>query len=287
MTLFLRALVGTVVVFLLNKTTAFNNAGSFSDNLAFFCRAIGFRYTIITGDIDGSSSLALSKAFSDRQLSYSMLNFNAAICKVDMNQDSVVILVSKGSIDKVDDFLKIIPHARIGRTVIGFTDKLSLAEEQTVFQTLHNFSTNGLFYLMYFSANNARLKVKEVITLNNLKKAVINDVQLSTAGKIRSPFNLQGAQLAAIVLPWAPYISMDNCFPDTSPGECQRHGLLVDMMDQMCQILNCTWTVVAPRDGNWGVRPDSGPFNRSGEWSGVLGGVVNGSYMFSLSQWVR
>lgn len=51
-------------------------------------------------------------------------------------------------------------------------------------------------------------------------------------------------------------------------------------------LLNFTWTSHAPPDGSWGVRPISGPFNRSGVWGGAMGSVVNGEYHVSLSQWV-
>ena len=36
----------------------------------------------------------------------------------------------------------------------------------------------------------------------------------------------------------------------------------------------------------WGVKPISGPYNKSGSWGGALGGIINNEYMFSLSAWV-
>ena len=52
-------------------------------------------------------------------------------------------------------------------------------------------------------------------------------------------------------------------------------------------IVNFTWVSHIPVDGHgWGVRPISGPFNESGIWGGSMGGVINGEYHMSLSQWI-
>ena len=64
-------------------------------------------------------------------------------------------------------------------------------------------------------------------------------------------------------------------------------GLLSELQDVVCSILNCTWDVTEPYDGyGWGVKPISGPYNKSGVWGGALGGVINGEFMFSLSTWI-
>ena len=39
-----------------------------------------------------------------------------------------------------------------------------------------------------------------------------------------------------------------------------------------------------PND-DWGLTPREGPFNRSGNWSGVMGNVIEGGYDLSLSSW--
>ena len=36
---------------------------------------------------------------------------------------------------------------------------------------------------------------------------------------------------------------------------------------------------------DWGLFPKSGPNNLSGEWNGVMGGVVNKEYDLSISAW--
>ena len=62
-------------------------------------------------------------------------------------------------------------------------------------------------------------------------------------------------------------------------------GVLPDLMNSIAPIMNFTWETLQPPDGNWGVFPKFGPFNLSGIWHGVMGGVVNGDFHVSLSQW--
>ena len=87
----------------------------------------------------------------------------------------------------------------------------------------------------------------------------------------------------ATALSWEPFISIYDC---NSFGEnCNYHGLLVDLMDFWSKSLNFTWDIYKDTDGDWGSYPKSGPFNLSGEWSGVMGDVVTGKYPFSLVTW--
>ena len=40
-------------------------------------------------------------------------------------------------------------------------------------------------------------------------------------------------------------------------------------------------------DGDWGLKPKSGPYNSTeSEWTGVMGSVVNGNYHISMTQWI-
>ena len=50
--------------------------------------------------------------------------------------------------------------------------------------------------------------------------------------------------------------------------------------------MNCTLKHYYQKDEFWGVAPLSGPYNKSGVWGGVMGNIVNGKYMMSLSAWV-
>ena len=51
--------------------------------------------------------------------------------------------------------------------------------------------------------------------------------------------------------------------------------------DITCLVLNCTVKHFTLQNQDWGVAPKS-----DGTWGGLMGGVVNGDYMISLSTWV-
>ena len=97
-------------------------------------------------------------------------------------------------------------------------------------------------------------------------------------------YNLEGIMIYSNTLSWMPYFNIKNC--DDFGQNCEIEGFLSDYMDAICSLLNCSWTSHAPPDGDWGVRPKSGPFNKSGEWGGAMGSIINGEYHLSLSQWV-
>jgi hypothetical protein len=126
--------------------------------------------------------------------------------------------------------------------------------------------------------------LKSIVMLNNVTRAVINPVTFNQFGQIKEEYNLQGIEMISMTLSWAPYFIIENC--DEFGKKCDTSGFLADFMDGLGQILNFTWDSHAPPDGSWGVRPISGPFNKSGIWGGAMGGVVNGDYALSLSQWV-
>ena len=57
------------------------------------------------------------------------------------------------------------------------------------------------------------------------------------------------------------------------------------MINAIAPKFNFTWETLHEPDNNWGVFPKSGSYNLSGTWHGVMGGVVNGDFHMSLSQW--
>jgi hypothetical protein len=126
--------------------------------------------------------------------------------------------------------------------------------------------------------------LKSIVMLNNVTQAVINPVTFNQFGQIKEEYNLQGIEMISITLSWAPYFIIENC--DEFGKNCDQKGFLSDYMNGLGRILNFTWDSHAPPNGSWGVRPISGPFNKSGIWGGAMGGVINGDYALSLSQWV-
>ena len=62
-------------------------------------------------------------------------------------------------------------------------------------------------------------------------------------------------------------------------------GVGPDFLNAQALKFNYTWKTTKPPDNNWGVFPKSGPFNLSGTWHGVMGGVVNGDFHVSFAAW--
>ena len=67
---------------------------------------------------------------------------------------------------------------------------------------------------------------------------------------------------------------------------CENEGYLIDLSKMAENLFNFTLVSLRDPDNDWGVTPKSGPYNRSGTWGGVMGGVINGEFDMSLSAWV-
>ncbi len=140
------------------------------------------------------------------------------------------------------------------------------------------------FYLLYTKDPQMTTSFNQVLSLRNSTRTLLQEVQFDKLGLVIDHIDMEGVTLISNTLSWAPYFIIENC--DELGQNCDLSGFLADYMDALCRILNCTWTSHAPPDGSWGVRPISGPFNKSGVWGGAMGGVVNGDFHISLSQWV-
>ena len=49
-------------------------------------------------------------------------------------------------------------------------------------------------------------------------------------------------------------------------------------MNSWAMDFNFTWDFYRDVNDDWGLAPKSGPYNKSGDWHGVLGDVVEGRY---------
>ena len=54
---------------------------------------------------------------------------------------------------------------------------------------------------------------------------------------------------------------------------CENEGYLIDLSKMAENLFNFTLVSLRDPDNDWGVTPKSGPYNRSGTWGGVMGGV--------------
>ena len=69
-------------------------------------------------------------------------------------------------------------------------------------------------------------------------------------------YDLQGAEIMATSLTWAPFNSHENCNSDGKA--CNNFGLLVDVMSLWAKECNFTFDIYNDLDGNWGLKPVSG-----------------------------
>ena len=96
-------------------------------------------------------------------------------------------------------------------------------------------------------------------------------------------YDLGGIQVQSMSLPWSPYLIQGNCKGDGMT--CHNEGYLIDIVEMASMLFNFTYVSLRDPDNDWGVTQKSGPYNRSGVWGGVMGGVINGKFDMSLSAW--
>ena len=104
---------------------------------------------------------------------------------------------------------------------------------------------------------------------------------------MQESYELNGLQIRSISLPWAPYLIQTECADTDEFGSqnCKNEGYLIDFMESARKRFNFTYISLRYASNDWGTKPKSGPFNMSGTWGGVMGGVINGEYDTSLSAW--
>ena len=106
---------------------------------------------------------------------------------------------------------------------------------------------------------------------------------MNNFGQIIEYYDLHGLRISGNTLTWPPFFTFKDC--NFEGRNCHHFGLFHDFMDAAGKIMNFTWQSYKDPSGSWGIAPISGPFNKSGVWGGVMGSIVNGDYMVSLSAW--
>jgi hypothetical protein len=80
-------------------------------------------------------------------------------------------------------------------------------------------------------------------------------------------------------LPWPPFLMMKNCMNDS----CDDSGYFKDYIDIVSKQRNFTFVSHKDVHNDWCVIAKSGPFNMSGNWGGVMGGVIKKTHDMSLN----
>ena len=174
---------------------------------------------------------------------------------------------------------------KVKRGVMVFTTPFTDQHEILLDKMVDLITENALFYVIYQDSDTFQTKYKQAITIRTADFGVTNPIKLNNfTGSIIENYDLKGLKIWSNTLPWAPFFTIENC--NSEGKNCDHYGFYHDFMEGMGKLSNFTFESHADPDGNWGVRPSSGPFNKSGIWGGSMGSVVNGDYMISLSQWV-
>jgi hypothetical protein len=182
--------------------------------------------------------------------------------------------------DKVQTLLNAVSHRPV-RLSIVVLKTLWMDSEMTIFKNnLYRFKLDSQFYLVVPSENGVTWF--QVITLKSGYSMTELRFSRNTL-QIIEDYDLNGLTITSISLSLAPYLTLENC--DQSGKNCTVYGYLKDYADVLAKQFNFTYESHKDVNGDWGVLPKSGPFNRSGEWSGVMGNVINSKYDLCLSSW--
>ena len=267
-------------------------SGNIYFDVANFCNKNGLVYPSLTTTENNPTLENAAKdafrAFESQGLrSRRLLENNDAENALDFNLDVYVVITETSILSRDTSFqmyLEKMSLFKIKRSLLVFSDLMDAEDEENLMEKMQNLlAQNAFFYMMYQKEENVTT-YKQIISLTNHTVTLVQDIEFNALGQASENYNLEGTQIISYTLSWAPYFSINNC--DDNGQNCELEGFLSDFMDAVCQIVNCTWTSYAPVSGSWGVRPISGPYNKSGVWGGAMGRVLNGEYHISLSQWV-
>ena len=169
-------------------------------------------------------------------------------------------------------------------------------------------SHNSLFYLLTFEFPST-FTWYTVMTFQDSSQMNMNKILFDENGLAIEDYNMHGYEIVTASMDWMPFNAHKNCNP--KGRKCQHSGLLVDQMNIWGKRYNFTWDVMTAYGNDWGLYPKSGillvhllnhknvqicenwnqlyslgPFNMSGNWTGVMGDVITGKYPMSVSSWL-
>ncbi len=197
-------------------------------------------------------------------------------------QDFAIVVLEDPGSDAFHESLRLVVDSKRQTSLIYFTRSLSTADWSSLEESFSTLQRDSHFYLA--SGGKFPLDFFLLITLNHQSDVAINQLEFIEGTRlIKESYDLYGMPVTSISLTWAPHIVFDDC--NELMRECKTsYGSLRDQIRLFEASFNFT-LVSVQGDGDWGVAPIEGPFNLSGTWGGVMGGVINGDYHFSLCLW--
>jgi hypothetical protein len=184
--------------------------------------------------------------------------------------------------DNIHTLLQVITQAPVQSSVIYIKSLLGDSYIAELKKALDEFQLDSLFYLAVSSEY--AVKWYQVITLKS-GYAITKQIFFPSSFQTIEDYDLNGLTIYSISLSWSPFLILEDC--DEVGKNCTNYGYLKDYTDMIAKKLNFTYESQREVDGDWGTLPKSGPYNRSGKWGGVMGGIINGKYDMSLCSWFR
>lgn len=219
--------------------------------LLLFCHQNGWKYLTLHQEKPWKNGIIYFKEANKFQL-----RFNIAQNQTMIENDLKGTLISFHA-ENIEDFL-----SRNVILALNDSDFNDLSEK------LNDFNEN----LHFFVLNVQTMKWKQILRIKNNKQIIIDDFKPQEQ-KVGASIDLQGLELDATAMSWAPYITV----------ETESFGFLVDLMQIWSQELNFTWKTIENPNQDWGLQPKNGSYDLSGDWSGAFGDVVSGKFPMSLS----
>ena len=160
-------------------------------------------------------------------------------------------------------------------------------EKLTIFGPIQRIQLNTSFYI--FTPNDEQKKIQAFFAINTGKfsKPIIQELEFTPNNyKLQTEDfpDFQGQRLKGITNEFPPYI-INPCSKlktvECSSNEKPLKGLYIDYITMLADLLNFTFSIDTNPD--WGIVSTQ---VETHQYQGVLGGIINNEYDFSISNWL-
>jgi hypothetical protein len=250
----------------------------------------GFKYIYLVENSTSLSTLLSSSSVTKVNMAWTILRGGTSYMQaLTMDEyiktyifkfQDVVVFIMDINKDNITTFLHAITQAPMRSSILCIKSIWTDSQESYFKRTLNKLKLDSLFYLAV--SRKHKVKWYQVITLKSGYAMTELKFSLDTF-QIIEDYDLNGLTIYSISYSSTPYIALQDC--DQDGKQCKSSGYLKDYTDVIAQQLNFTYESHSQVDGDWGILPQSGPFNHSGIWGGVMGKIVNAKYDMTISDW--
>ena len=236
----------------------FGLADSIYEEVFQFCRQNGYQYISI---IDPQKMILNDSKYAFNESLRLRLSHNIEDNFSLMNVDMVIFAFIE--MKNINQVLNIIEQRRIKRSLFIISNN----RYNAFIDAAQELKKNSFFYVSLYDGGTIT-KWMQIITMNYSPQVIANELIFDNSGQIIEKYNLQGYEIVATGLSWAPYNIHNDC--NELGRSCTNSGFLVDMMNIWSLQFNFTWDIYADVNGLWGEKPVSGKQNRLLERSQYL-----------------